>query len=173
VLKHFRRSVVWMPGEYVLLLDDITAVGNHTLTWRGTVPKAFFDDPAQGRCHVATKGGQRVDLQMLADRPFTGAIDFMHLDGRFGNEMQHQFQFTAESAAVKFACLLDPWGRKAGMTLETAEGGLVLHVRGDGFDDAWTWRGSPDLTTPSAIAGTRRGAPLIALTAQDKAPHKD
>ncbi|MEK7412270.1 MAG: hypothetical protein AAB263_03000 [Planctomycetota bacterium] len=140
VLKHFRRSVIWLPNEYILMLDDIIADGKHAIMWRGTVEKAFFDDPAQGLCHIATKGGKHIGMQMLADRPFTGAIDFMHLDGRFGNLMQHQFQFTADSDAVKFACLLDPWGKKAAMTLTAHGGAMVLRVQSTGFDDTWTWQ---------------------------------
>jgi hypothetical protein len=173
VLTRFRRTAVWLPGDYILLLDDVAAAGRHALTWRGTVAKAFFDDPATGRCHIATKGGKRVDMQMLADRPFTGAIDFLLLDGRFGNELQHQFQFTAQAEAVRFACLLDPWKRKLGMTLATVDGGLVLQVRGDGIDDAWTWKPAPDAHTPSSLDGRRSGAALIALTAKDRAPHGD
>lgn len=173
VLSRFRRTAVWMPGEYILLLDDIAAVGQRAITWRGTVAKAFFDDPASGRCHIGTKGGKRVDMQMLADRPFTGAIDFMLLDGRWGNQLQHQFQFTARSDAVRFACLLDPWKRKLGITLAPEGAGLTLHVRGDGVDDAWTWAPAVDAQTPSALACNRGGAVLLALTAQDRAPHGD
>jgi hypothetical protein len=171
VLKRFRRTAVWLPGDYILLLDDVAAAGKRAITWRGTVAKAFFDDPAQGRCHIEGKSGRRVDMQMLADRPFTGAIDYKHLDGRFGNAMQHQFQFTAEAEAVRFACLLDPWKRKLAMTLEAKDGGLELRVRGEGIDDVWTWQPAPDERTPSALSGVRAGAPLLALTAADKAPH--
>jgi hypothetical protein len=173
VLTRFRRTAVWMPGEYILMLDDIAAAGQHALTWRGTVAKAFFDDPATGRCHIATKGGKRVDMQMLADRPFTGAIEFMLLDGRWGNLLQHQFQFTARAEAVRFACLLDPWKRKLGMTLAPEGAGLTLHVQGDGVDDTWSWVPAADAQTPSALACRRGGAALLALTPQDRAPHGD
>ncbi|MBN8525514.1 MAG: hypothetical protein J0M02_09270 [Planctomycetes bacterium] len=173
VLTRFRRTAVWMPGEYILLLDDIVAAGQREITWRGTVAKAFFDDPANGRCHIGTTGGKRVDMQMLADRPFTGAIDFMLLDGRWGNQLQHQFQFTARSDAVRFACMLDPWKRKLRMLLEPAGKGLVLRITGEGVDDAWTWQPAPDAHAPSALACRRGGGVLLELTAQDRAPHGD
>lgn len=173
VLTRFRRSAVWLPGEYILLLDDIAAAGERAITWRGTVEKAHFDKPEEGRCFIATKGGKRIDFQMLADRPFSGAIDFMHLDGRFGNNLQHQFQFTAQGEAVKFACLIDAWGKKPTLTLAKDGDTVTLRVAGGGFNDTWTWSSATDATTPSAITGTRAGAPLIALTSSDKAPHGD
>ena len=154
-----------------------TPVGRANSAWfkirRGTVEKAQFEKPEEGRCYTYTKSGKRIDFQMLADRPFTGAIDYMHLDGRFGNALEHQFQFTANSDAVKFACMMDPWGKKASMTLNADNGVVTLHVQSVTFDDTWTWRSSPDAITPSNIEGTRANKQLIALTTQDKAPHGD
>jgi len=49
----------------------------------------------------------------------------------------------------------------------------TITVKGEGFEDTWTWKQSKDNTAPSLIEGKRNGGPLIALTEQDKAPHGD
>ena len=172
-LKKFRRSTLWMPGEYILVLDDIVGNGPRDIMWRGTVEKAQFINPAEGRCQIQTASGRQVDLQMLANKPFQGAIDHMFLAGRWGNEMIQQLQFPIKTDAVKFACLLDPWKKKTSLTFKDEGETATLTVKGDGFEDTWTWKSAKDLTTPSTIEGKRGGAVLIALTEKDKAPHGD
>ncbi|MBN2583048.1 MAG: DUF4962 domain-containing protein [Planctomycetes bacterium] len=172
-LKRFRRTAVWMPGEYILILDDIRGDGAHTITWRGTSEKAQFEKPEDGRCYAYTKSGKRVDFQMLANKEFKGSIDYMMLAGRWTQLLMQQFQFHLDAESVKFACLLDPWKKKVGMTLNEDGDTVTLTVRGDTFEDVWTWQGAKDLTTPSRLAGTRDGKPLAALTEGDKAPQGD
>jgi hypothetical protein len=170
VLKRFRRTAIWMPGDYVLLLDDIRGNGTHDIMWRGTVENGQFDDPAQGRCHAYTKAGGRLDFQILANKDFNGAFDYEFLDGRFGSLLARQFQFSLKTDAVKFACLFDPWKKKPTMTLSEKDDVVTLKIHSDTFDDTWTWQGAKNDTTPSPITGTRAGAPLMALTESDKAP---
>lgn len=173
VLKHFRRTAVWLPGEYILLLDDIVANGKHAIAWCGTVEKAQIEKPEEGRCYASSKNGKRVEFQLLADHSCSNAVQDMLLDGQWGKVPQQQFQFTADTEAVKFACLIDPWGKKPTLTLRTEAGFVILRVHAESFDDTWTWRSAPDTTTPSAIEGKRNGAALIALSAKDTAPQGD
>ncbi len=170
VLQRYRRTVAYLPGDYILILDDIRARGPHEIMWRGTVDKGQFDDPAQGRCHSYTKAGQRVDFQMLANKDFDGAINFLLLDGRFGSLLEQQFQFSLKTDAVKFACLLDPWKKGATMALSESGDTVTLKIHGTGLDDTWTWQGAPDATTASSLQASRAGSPLITLTPQDKPP---
>ncbi len=170
VLKKFRRTTLWMPGEYVLVLDDIVADGPREIMWRGTVPKAAFINPTEGKCRITTQGGKEVDMQMLSNKPIQGAIDHCFLAGRWGNELIQQFQFPVKTDAVKYACLLDPWKKNTTMTLKDSGDTATVVVKGDGFEDTWTWKQSKDNATPSMIEGKRKGATLIALTEKDIAP---
>lgn len=170
LLKHFRRTAIWMPGEYILLLDDIVASGQHEITWRGAVEEGKFVKPAEGLCQVLTKTGQKMDFQIIADRDFTGALDYMMMDGRFGNVLLQQFQFTAHSDAVKFATLLDPWKKNARVSMKKDGDTVTLTVKAGSTEDTWTWKPAADGKTPSSIIGKRGSAPLIALEAADKAP---
>jgi hypothetical protein len=173
VLKKFRRSTIWMPGEYVLVLDDIVADKPRDIMWRGTVNKASFTNSNEGLCQITTGSDKKVNMQMLSNKPIKGAIDHCFLAGRWGNELIQQLQFPVKSDAVKYACLLDPWDKKTTMTLNESGDRATITVKGEGFEDTWTWKQSKDNTTPSLIEGKRNGAPLIALTEQDKAPHGD
>lgn len=169
-LQQFRRTAIWMPGEYVLLLDNVRANGEHEITWRAAAQKAQFENPADGRCYAYTNKGERLDLQILSNKEFKGAIDYIYLHGRFGAELLNQFQFSLKSDAVKFACLLDPWKKKPSMTLKEDGDTVTLTVKSGANEDTWTWQKPSDDHTPSVVTGTRKGAPLIALTAADKAP---
>ncbi len=172
-LERFRRTTVWMPGQYVLLLDDIVGKGEHEIMWRGTVERADFVKPEEGRCTITTKGGKVVPLQMLANKPFQGAIDYMPLVGRWGNTLIQQLQFPIKTDAVKYACLMDPWNKGVSLTFTDAGDTATLVVTGEGIDDTWTWKRAADNDTPSSIEGKRGGKLLVALTAADKPPHGD
>jgi hypothetical protein len=172
-LTSFRRTAIYMPGEYILLLDNIKADKNRKITWRGTVPKAHFADPATGKCFITTKANQRLDFQILSTKPFTGAIDFVYVDGRFANALLHQFQFTADTDTVQFAALMDPWKKNLALTLNEKDGTTTLTVKGENINDTWTWTPAKDLETPSQFNATRAGAPLLTITEKDKAPHGD
>jgi len=171
LLKKFRRTIVWMPGEYILVLDDIIGSGPRKIMWRGTVKKAQFTNPDEGFCQITTESGKQVNMQMLANKPIQAAIDHCFLAGRWGNELIQQIQFPIETDAVKYACLLDPWNRKASMTFTENGDTATITVKGEGFDDTWNWKPSKDETTPSSLEGKRGGANLIALTDADTAPH--
>jgi hypothetical protein len=171
VLSRYRRTAIWMPGEYVLLLDDIrTASGQHDIMWRGTVPKGRIVDAPGGKCQSYAKDGTECDFQILADKDFNGALDFEFLDGRFGSFLAQQFQFSLKTDALRFACLFDPWKKKPNLTLTKTGDVVTLNVKSDSFNDTWTWNAAKDDQTPSVISGVRGTTPLISLSEADKAP---
>lgn len=174
-LNRFRRSCIWMPGEYILLLDDVrTADGQpHNISWQAVTQKAQFEDPKTGRCYIETEKGKRMDMQILANKEIDGAIDYQMLICRWGTEFMNKFQFFQKTGAIKFACVMDPWKKKVAITFAETDGVVTVTVKGDDIDDTWKWTAAKDLTTPSQIQGLRNGKPIIALTEADKAPHGD
>ncbi len=167
LLKTYRRTAIWMPKEYVLILDDIVANGAHTITWHGTAPKSQV---AKLPWSVTTETGKEVNIQVLSNHEFESSADGMDLVGRWGKVPVQQLQFTLKTDAVKFATLLDPWNKKLEMKMSEAGGIVTLTVHSADFDDTWTWHSAKDATTPSQIDGKRGGASLISLTEADKAP---
>jgi len=169
VLNKFRRTAIWMPGEYILILDDIAAAGTHKVTWRGITPVASTG--SKDHYIATTETGGSVEFQLVSNQVINTAIDKnMVLDGRWGKVPVQQFQFSANTQAVKFACLLDPWKKNPELELREASGTVTLTVRSRGFNDIWTWQEAKDSTTPSKIDGRRNGTSLISLTEADKAP---
>jgi hypothetical protein len=169
-LKQFRRTAAWMPGEYILILDDIRGEGTHKITWRGTVEKGQSESPESGRFYAYTKKGKRVDFQMLASKELKGAIDFMFMDGRWGSMVAQQFQFFLDSDTVKFACVMDPWKKNLASSLVEKGDVLIVSIKGDGINDTWTWTPPKDARTPSSLVGMRDGREVMALTEKDTAP---
>ena len=71
-LTAFRRTAVWMPGEYILLLDDIKAESDRDITWRGVVEKGTAGK--NGECVIETNSGKKMNLQVLANRPVDATV---------------------------------------------------------------------------------------------------
>jgi len=167
LLKSYRRTAIWMPKEYILILDNIVGNGSHTITWHGTAPKSQV---SRLPWSVTTETGQEVKVQVLADKDFQSSVDKKDLVGRWGKVPVEQMQLRLKTDGVKFATLLDPWKKNVEMKMSEAGGVVTLAVHSANFDDTWTWTAAKDLTTPSEIEGKRGVAGLISLTARDKAP---
>lgn len=171
-LDRFRRTAVWLPGDYILLLDDVrpTAAAKEPLTWRGLVPDARFVKPEEGRAKVVASSGREVPLQFLSDRPVNAALDDWFVGGRRGHLLLRQLQFSIAPEPVRFAVLLDPWKRGASLATKKDGDALLLTVTGPAGTDTWRWLPATDAKTASTLAGLRDGRPLIALTSADHAP---
>jgi len=166
VLKTYRRTAIWMPKEYILILDNIAGNGAHKITWHGNAPKSQVTN---GKGTVTTETGTPVAFQTVANKDFQSSANDIVLKGRFGDQPLQQLQYTLSTDAVKFATVLDPW--KTGATVKITPGATTtVEVSGTGYDDTWTWNEPKDAKTPSVIDGKRGGAPLVSLTEADVAP---
>jgi hypothetical protein len=172
VLKMYRRTAIWMPKQYILILDNVaSANGPHKVTWHGSAPVSQISD-GKGTGTATTETGTVVPFQIVSDKDIQGATVPMTLVGRWGDNPIQQIQVTANADAVKFATVLDPWNTAPKVTLTSSGGTTTVKVTGKGYDDTWTWTDPKDATTPSNITGNRGGAALISLTDADKAPTK-
>ncbi len=93
-LKHFRRSVIWMPGDYILILDDIAALQKRAITWTGITEKGQLLDVATGTGTASGAGGKTVPFQIVADAPLQGEMKQLKLDARWGDRTMDQIRFT-------------------------------------------------------------------------------
>ena len=165
--ERFRRTALWLPGEYILILDDLRATAGAALpVWRGVVPAGSFSNPEQGTA-IAGGGAHAVPMQFMADVGVSAALDDFFLPGRWGHQLVKQFQFTPAERASRPACLLDPWKRGVKMSYQRKGDTVELTVRGPAGTDIFVWNPAPDGRAPSSIRGTRDGHPLISLTAAD------
>lgn len=167
LLKTYRRTAIWMPKEYILILDDIVANGTHKITWHGNAPKSQITG---GNGTVTTETGTPVGFQVVSNKDFQSSSIPMNLVGRWGTVPIQQLQLNANTDAIKFATVIDPWKTNPQLKLTENGGVVTLTVHSANYDDTWTWKEAKDNTTPSQIDGTRGGTPLISLTEADKAP---
>jgi len=170
VLNKFRRTAIWMPGEYILILDDIASTGVHKITWRAASPAVAVVNREQNT--ATTETGGQVHYGIVSDRDFTTTVVPITLTGRWGNVPVQQLQCSLSTNAVKFACLLDPWKKQPRIQMTEKSGTVTLAVSFGSSNDTWTWQEGRDAHTPSRIDGNRNGMPLISLTEEDKAPTK-
>lgn len=172
-LTGFRRTAVYLPGEYILLLDDVKADQAREIMWRGAVEKGNFANPDLGQCFIETRSGKRLDFQVLANKDFDGDVDHHYIEGRWGHALINQFRFSAKTDAIRYAVLIDAWKTKPQMTLKEQGSVVTLTVKTASGEDTWTWKPAKDANTPTPLAGVRGGKPLIDLREADKAPRGD
>lgn len=171
-LKQFRRTAIWLPQDYILILDHVAAEGEQEINWVAYADNAQFDDPAAGKGHLKTQDGDPLKYQIFSNRQLEASIDYYQFYGRFFHLLMNRTQFDATAESVRYATIFDPWKRgDLELTFDDQDGKVTLTVKGKGIDDTWSWTPSSDLQTPSTITGKRNGQPLIALTPADKAPH--
>ncbi len=168
-LKTFRRSVAWLPNEYILILDDITANGQQNIAWNNHSPKAQLTDAASGLGIFEGEAGAQMPFQVIANQPITGKVSGHIIKSPKGNKQVQKVSFSADSDAIQYACVLNPW-KKAGLKISYKNDGSisVVHVQGDGIDDVWTWQANADMKTPSQIVCKRGGKEIISISAKDK-----
>ncbi len=171
--QRFRRSAIYMPGEYILVLDDVRTNGKHKIEWHGTVSNGKIDDAATGECTLIGESGKTMGFQMLANQKFESSFSPLKLEGRFKNIEAHQFSFSLDGDAAKFACVIDAWKAKPQVTMKEDGDVVTLTVKSSKFEDVWTWTGAKDDQTPSSLVCKRDGKEIASLTTSDKAPHGD
>jgi len=167
VLKTYRRTAIWMPKEYILILDNIVADGAHKITWHANAPKSQI---AGGTGTVTTETGTPVAFQIVSNKDFQSSSTPLNLVGRWGTVPVQQLQLNANTDAIKLATVIDPWKTNPEVKLAESNGVATVTVHTAKFDDTWTWSVATGPTTPSVIEGKRAGAPLVSLTEADKAP---
>jgi hypothetical protein len=169
-LQRYRRTALYLPGDYILILDDIVADQPHAITWLGITGTGRILDGSAGTAVATGVEGKVVPLQVRADVPLASAVRPYVMKARWGDVKVDQIRFTANGAAMHIACVLDPWARHAAVTVAKSDGGATVTVALDGHSDAWTWTDAAGDHAPSGLAGRRDGKDLLALTAADRVP---
>ncbi|MDH7568351.1 MAG: heparinase II/III family protein, partial [Armatimonadota bacterium] len=170
-LDRFRRTVAWVPGGYVLVLDHIRGEGNTDVTWLLQAPVVETVDAATGAYRLKNDPAA-CDVRIVADRPFTGRVAPSPADHRGRPLGFQQIQLNARVTAWRVATLMDPWkhGNLRVALKAEDDAAAVVTVTGTGIADTWTWRVAPDGETPSTLKGERDGAALIEVGPADRAP---
>jgi hypothetical protein len=164
-LTGFRRTAVWLPGEYILLLDDVKATADREIAWRGVVEKGTIADGGKGT--IETKSGRKMNFQVSSNQKLESTTGDFKLVGRWGDVPLNQIQFATKASAVKYAVVIDAWKTQPQITLKEDGDTVTLTVKTATGEDTWTWTSAKDAKTPTALEGKRGGKSLIVLTEKD------
>ena len=169
-LGGFRRTVAWVPGQYILIVDTITAPEDVEVTWllQGRALDAVDTDTGRFRLR---DDPACMDLQ-VATVPAAGAGIVESTAEARGKPLGYkQLQLSMAGRSAVVASLYDAWNRgNIGVSLtDTGEQATAI-VSGPGLSDSWSVGRPPDRHTPSTIVALREGTELVRVGPGDRAP---
>jgi hypothetical protein len=180
-LDRFRRTFIWVKGQYLLILDDIRAPREVDLTWLLQGPQltavqapahaapvaGAADDAAVAladeetpvitavNTYLLAKGEAVCPVAIVADRPFTGAIGESPADNKKQPLGWQQLQLRTRGKTWRVISLYDPW-RQGDLKLAlatTARDAATVTVTGAKLTDTWQWQAATGRFTPSTLTG--------------------
>ena len=171
-LTRYRRTLVWVPGSYVLVLDDIRSPEESEITWLVQSHGTEIVDAESGHYRLAAEEGATCDFHMASNAPVTAEITTSTANHRGKKVGYKQLQATAKTAAWRGATVFDTWQKgDLRVKLESGDGAeTTITVTAPGIEDTWTWTPAPDLQTPTTLKGTRGEQAIIEVTPTDTAP---
>ncbi len=158
-LERYRRAVAWIPGSYILILDDIRAPQPRRLEW--LVQSKRVETAGEGRWRLIDEKAS-LELCSSAIPPAQSRIADSPADAKDRSLDLKQLRLEANAGDWKVASVFDAWNR-GGLTIDLAADGegLRVLVEGPDFADRWTWTPAPDTRSASSFAARRDGQTLI------------
>lgn len=155
--ERFRRTFVWVRGEYILVLDDMQALKEVDYTWLLQAPELVETEATADSVstYELRKGEAACPVAVIADREVSGAIKQSTADHRGKSLGWQQLHLSTTASAWRMVSIYDPWRRgdvQIKATWHSPEAATVT-VTGQGIDDTWEWRLADDLETPSSLQG--------------------
>ncbi len=167
-LSRYRRTFVWVPGDYILLLDDIAAEGDTPVevTWMVQGPKLQTRDADAG-AYTLVNEQARCPFMVVPHGKAAAEIVDSTADHRGKPLGWRQLRVVQNGRQVRYAAVFDPWNR-GGLTVATAPDGdaVKVTVTGEGIADTWAWTPAGG-DKAAALKGVRGGKALIEVTEQD------
>lgn len=153
-LDRFRRTFVWVEGQYLLVIDDIKAPSKVDVTWLMQAPKMEVSD-ADAHRYTMSNEGQAIGLHVVPSAKMTGQVVESTADHRGSKLGWRQLQLKANTDAVRVYSVYDAFG-KGPLTLKVDEAddgkSATLTVTGQGVDDTWQWTSATNDKAPAKVA---------------------
>ena len=164
-IDRFRRTMLWVKGGYILILDDVRAPKPVDVQWlvQGKQVEAAGGGSDVGR-YVMHSANRECAFQVAADQPLTFKLQDSPADDHGKPMGLKQLAVSANGTAVRVVSLYDPWKRgNLSVKIEpvSADEANVV-VEGGGMLDAWNWKSAPDRATASTLSAERREGPANA-----------
>jgi hypothetical protein len=169
-IDRFRRTFIWVKGGYILVFDDVRSPEPVEITWLLQGAKLEPVDEANGRYRLA-KGQAQCGFQLVSDAPLKSRIAVSTANDHSKLLDWQQLQASAEGAAARFACVVDPWHKGVKVTL-TPDGPdkATIQVSEPGIADTWEWQAARSEFEAATWHGSRQGGFDITVTSQNAAP---
>ena len=170
-LDRFRRTFIWVKGDYILVFDDVRSPEPVEVTYLMQGAKLEPLDEAQGRYRLA-KNKAECEFQLVADVPLKAKIGVSTANDHSKLLNWQQLQATAKGSAVRFASVFDPWHKKELKLTLTPNGPekATLTVTGAGIADTWQWEAAKGKFEAATWRGTRKGGFDVKVDAKNVAP---
>ncbi|PTY00896.1 hypothetical protein DB346_14905 [Verrucomicrobia bacterium LW23] len=156
-LDRFRRTMVWVKGGYILLIDDIRAPSEVDVDWLVQGKALDAADEKEGR-FVLKSGAKECSFQIVADKPLTFAIQDSPADHRAKPMGLKQLKANSKTQTLRVASVFNPWTKK-NLSVSLAPGAspdeATIRVDGEGIADTWQWKAGPGQFGAGTISGTR------------------
>ena len=156
-LDRFRRTLVWVEGDYLLVLDDIAAEQSVNVTWLMQAPKLEPMDRAAHH-YIMARDQTTIPMRVAASQPLERRIVESSADHRGKALGWAQLRLSTETKAIRLASVYDLWGRgDIQVTLNTDGEKATVVVAGADLDDRWDWTRAADNRTAATLVGRRTG----------------
>jgi len=107
-LDRYRRTFVWVRGDYILVLDDVRAPGPVAVTWLVQGKELKPIDEAAG-IYLLSKNKASAEFRLLADAPLASKIGVSTANDHSDPLNWQQLQATAHADSVRFVSIFNPW----------------------------------------------------------------
>ena len=177
-LERFRRLIVWVEGDYILLMDDIIAEREVEMTWLLHSPDIQTLDESK-RLYAMKQDTATCPFRFLSDDEAFEPVELsiLVLDDATDNKGKpkqrgKQIQVSATRSDWAPVVLFAPWQRKGLEAKVQFEDGppFKVTVTADGLRDTWLWEPSDDEASPAQLRGEREDGFKIEVNEKDKAP---
>ncbi len=154
-LDRYRRTLIWVEGRYLLVLDDIRAPEPVDVSWLMQGPSLEPEDEAAGRYRLQSGDVSRSFMVVSSEETDPQIVDSPsdHRSEALGWE---QLRLEAAGvASVRLASVYDVWDLgdlSVSLEVEDADRATVT-VSTDGGEDTWSWRAGEGRFDPSEVVG--------------------
>ncbi|WP_269542234.1 hypothetical protein [Cerasicoccus fimbriatus] len=160
-LERFRRSFLWVEGDYILVLDDIRSPERVEIDWLVQGDDITPLEESEGRFQFVSEG-QTMDMQLFCETELDNSLRDSPADD--GGKLLGYRQLMASTSAeqTRYTSVYDPW--KKNVSVEFAANGpdkATVTVTGKDFKDVWTWEAAKDNETASTITVERESGDKI------------
>ncbi len=168
-LDRFRRTMVWVEGKYVLVLDEIRADEPVEIDWLVQGPQLTS---AKGDLrYVLGQGEARCPVAVRCQTPAQARIVTGPADHRGKALGWKQLRLRTKSGQTRLASVYDPWNVGVSLEVDFAQGQTAAAtIRGPGFDDRWTWSPAAKRFGAAPVSGRRGDKTLITIDAGHEPP---